>query len=251
MPNKEIQVPPVAVITGGTTGIGGATARELASRGYNLLLVALDDPDSLAVELTLMGVRAEFLRADLSNAASAAKVIVDRCISLFGRLDLLINCAGVIHHKELTAVTEHDWDRIFAVNLKAPYFLIQQSYPYLKLNHGSIVNVSSMNAVKPMKENQLYDSLKAALNNLTQGFALEFREAGVRVNAVMPGGVRTPLVENWLTQYLGREAIESDFEDPAIATPERIAQVIAALASPELAWINGSIIPVDGGYWLG
>ena len=241
----------VAVITGGTTGIGGAVARELADRGYNLVLVALEDSNNLAEELTERDHVAHFLKIDLSSPESAAKTIVETAIGYFGRLDLLVNCAGVISHKDVALVTDSDWDRIFAINLKAPFFLIQQAFPYLKNSRGNIINVSSMNAVNPMKSNHLYDSLKASLNNLTMGLALDFRDSGVRVNAVMPGGVRTPLVVQWLREYLGREPTEVDFEIPSLAAPEQIAKVIAMLASDEMSWVNGVTLPVDGGYGLG
>ena len=92
------------------------------------------------------------------------------CSPLFGM--------RVISHKDVEEVTEKDWDRIFAVNLKAAFFLAQQAFPHLELTRGNIINVSSTNAIRPASRNQLYDSLKAALNNLTQGLALDFRDSG-------------------------------------------------------------------------
>ena len=119
MPNKnESSATPVAVITGGTTGIGAATALELAKRGYNLLIVALDDPDNLEAHLKSTGALVEFLKIDLRASQSSAITIIDRTIKLFGGIDLLVNCAGVIAHKDIEQVTEADWDRIFAINLK-------------------------------------------------------------------------------------------------------------------------------------
>ena len=239
-----------AIITGGTTGIGRATARELADRGYNLLLVGLQDPDLLEKELLDHGVIARFMQIDLSEGQSAAKEIVTTAIQTFHRIDLVINCAGVISYKDITNVSDADWDRIFAINLKAPFFLAQQAFPHLELTRGQIINVSSTNANKPASRNQLYDSLKAALNNLTQGLALDFRASGVRVNAVMPGGVHTPLVEEWLNIYLGRALAKADFDIPSLAEPEQIARVIAALASPDMAWVNGATLAADGGFGL-
>ena len=241
---------PLAIITGGTTGIGRATARELADRGYNLLLIGLSDPDQLERELLDRGVIARFLEADLSTPEIAAKAIVATAIELFHRIDLVVNCAGVISHKDIQSVVEADWERIFAINLKAPFFLAQQALPHLELTRGCIINVSSTNALHPAKKNQLYDSLKAALNNLTQGLALDFRDLGVRVNAVAPGGVRTPLSEAWLHEYLGRAPIKEDFNIPSLAVPEQIAKVIAALASADMAWVNGVTLAADGGFGL-
>ena len=248
MPNKGSRV---AVVTGGTTGIGGASAKELASRGYRLLLVGLADPDNLVTQLRETGAEVEFLALDLLEPESAAKIAIARAIELFDQLDLLVNCAGTISHKDPALISEADWDRIFAINLKAPFFFMQQALPFLQEVSGSIINVSSTNAFQPMIRNQLYDSLKAALNNLTQGFALEYRERGVRVNAIMPGGVRTSLSEQWLSEYLGRSTKDSDFDIPSLARPEQIAKVIGALAGEEMSWVNGVTLPVDGGYSLG
>ena len=242
---------PVAIITGGTTGIGGATARELSKRGYNLLLVGLEDPFNLESELSGVQVSAMFLAADLRAPESAAKEIVDTAISLFHRIDLLVNCAGVVSYKGIDKVTDADWERIFAVNLKAPFFLAQQAFPHLELTQGNIINVSSTNAIRPAKNNHLYDSLKAALNNLTQGLALDFRDAGVRVNAIMPGGVRTQLTEKWLSDVLGRTPVKEDFNIPSLAQPEQIARVIAVLASADMSWVNGVTFAADGGFGLG
>ncbi len=241
----------VAIITGGTTGIGGATARELAKLGYRLMLIALSDPDGIVDELTRAGASVHFLQIDLSDSENAAKVIVGKTIALWDRLDLLVNCAGTISHHELGEVTDINWEKIFAVNLKAPFFMMQQAIPYLRASRGNIINVSSINAWDPAKRNHLYDSLKAALNNLTKGFSLELRDSGVRVNAIMPGGVRTPLVDQWLRDYLGREPTPSDLDSPAIAQPDQIAKVIASLASDDMSWVNGVELPVDGGFRLG
>ena len=252
MANKEEGgLQPVAVITGGTTGIGAATARELASRGYQLYLVGLDDPDELLPELQSAGASADFLQIDLAAPVSAARATISGAISRFGRIDLLVNCAGTISYKDPALISEADWDKIFAINLKAPFFLIQQALPYLKLSRGSVINVSSTNAIHPMKKNQLYDSLKAALNNLTQGLALEYREFGVRINAVMPGGVKTPLTEKWLIDYLGKAPTSEDYDIPSLAQPEQVAKVIASLAQIDMAWVNGVTLPVDGGFVLG
>ena len=252
MANKEeIGLNPVAVITGGTSGIGAATARELASRGYRLFLVGLADPDHLLFELHAAGVNADFLQIDLADPENAARAIISGAISRYGGIDLLINSAGTISYKDPELISNSDWDQIFAINLKAPFFVIQQALPYLKLSRGVVINVSSTNAIHPMKRNQLYDSLKAALNNLTQGLALEYRESGIRINAVMPGGVQTSLTERWLIDYLGRSPTSDDYNIPSLAQPEQIAKVIASLARSDMAWVNGVTLPVDGGYVLG
>lgn len=241
----------VAIITGGTTGLGAATTRLFASNGYRVLATALNDPDQLIPLLMAQGYNVHFLPSDLSTPKESSNAIVDQAISLFGQIDVVVNCAAMISHKELSQVTESDWDDIFAVNLKAPFFMAQSAFPFLAQTKGCIINISSMNAWKVNVKNHLYDSLKAALNHLTKGLALEFRESGVRVNAIMPGAMNTPLISEWLEVFLGRPSESADLAQPHIATPEMVAQGILALASDELRWINGVELPMDGGYHLG
>ena len=251
MMNKDVaDESPVVIITGGTTGLGAAVARLLHAKGYRLLLTALDDPQDLHAEILKSGSAAIFLSADLKDAEKSAQKIVDAAIGAWGRIDAVINCAATISHKDVDEVSESDWDEIFATNLKAPFFMAQKAFPYLKATRGSIVNVSSINAWRPAKKNQLYDSLKAALNNLTEGLALEYLEHGVRVNALLPGGFKTPLVAKWLELYLDRVPNEADFESPSVGSAQRVAQGVVALISPELSWVNGALLPIDGGYRL-
>lgn len=251
MMNKDVAVEsPVVIITGGTTGLGAAVARLLHAKRFRILLTALDDPQDLCGEILQNGGAAIFISADLKNAESSAEQIVDAAIGAWGRIDAVINCAATISHKDVSQVSESDWDEIFATNLKGPFFMAQKAFPYLKTTRGSIVNISSINAWRPAKKNQLYDSLKAALNNLTEGLALEYLEHGVRVNALLPGGFKTPLVEKWLELYLDRVPNDQDFESPSVGSAERVAQGVLALISTELSWINGALLPIDGGYRL-
>ena len=241
----------VAIITGGTTGLGAATASLFASNGYRVLATALGDPDQLIPLFVSQGYDLHFFRSDLSTPKESSNAIVNQAISLFGQIDVVVNCAAMISHKELSQVTESDWDDIFAVNLKAPFFMAQAAFPHLAKTRGCIINISSTNAWKVNVKNHLYDSLKAGLNHLTKGLALEFRESGVRVNAVMPGAMHTPLVEEWLELSLGRPTAASDLAHPHVATPDMVARGILALASEDLRWINGVELPIDGGYHLG
>lgn len=241
----------VAIITGGTTGLGAATTKLLASNGYRVLATALSDPDQLIPKLVAQGYDVHFLGCDLSTPKKSANAIVEQAVSLFGRIDVVVNCAAMISHKEVSQVTENDWDEIFAVNLKAPFFMAQSALPYLAKTKGCIINISSTNAWTVNIKNHLYDSLKAALNHLTKGLALEFRDQGVRVNALMPGAMHTPLVGAWLDEYLERPRTDADLDHPYVAAPEIVAQGILALASEELRWVNGVELPIDGGYHLG
>lgn len=241
----------VAVITGGTTGLGAATTELFASNGYRVLATALSDLDNVIPKLVAQDYEAHFFPCDLGTPKKSSDEIINHAISLFGQIDVVVNCAAMISHKEVSQVTESDWDEIFAVNLKAPFFMAQAALPYLTKTKGCIINISSTNAWKVNLKNHLYDSLKAALNHLTKGLALEFREEGVRVNALMPGAMHTPLVRAWLDEYLDRPATDADLSSPSVVAPEIVAQGVLALASEELWWINGVELPMDGGYRLG
>ena len=241
----------VAIITGATTGLGAASAELFARSGFRVLATALSDHDGFIAKLQAQNLEISFFPADLRDAQNSAKAIVERSIQLYGQIDVVVNCAARISHKPVVEVEEADWDEIFAVNLKAPFFIAQMAFPHLAKTKGCIINISSTNAWRVDLKNQLYDSLKAALNHLTKGLALEFREAGVRVNAIMPGAMRTPLIDEWLKLYLGRAAQGADLQGANVATPQMVASVILGLASEEMRWINGAEIPVDGGFHLG
>ncbi len=241
----------IAIVTGGTTGLGAVITELLAKNGYKVLATSLSDSNGVIPALLAQNLEVRFISADLLRPSIAAKEITQEAISAWGRIDLVVNCAAMIVHKRVEDVSDKDWDCIFAVNLKAPFFLAQAALPYLEKSKGSIINISSTNAWNVNLKNQLYDSLKAGLNHLTKGLALEFRERGVRVNALMPGAMNTPLLESWLEEFKGGPATKEDFSTANIAEPIWIARAVLALASPDCAWINGAEIPIDGGFSLG
>jgi NAD(P)-dependent dehydrogenase (short-subunit alcohol dehydrogenase family) len=241
----------VVIITGGTTGLGGACTKLFAQNGYRVLASNISDNEGFIDKLRAEGLGVEFFAADLSAPDISAKAIVARAVELWNRIDVVVNCAGRISHKAVEDVTDADWNEIFAVNLKAPFFMAQAAFPHLAKTKGCIINISSTNAWRVNLKNHLYDSLKAALNHLTKGLALEYRDSGVRVNALMPGGMRTPMVNEWISKYMGRATMPTDLMNPAIADPVMVAPGVLALASDELRWINGAEIPMDGGIHLG
>ncbi|WNR42969.1 SDR family NAD(P)-dependent oxidoreductase [Paenibacillus roseipurpureus] len=248
---------PVALVTGATSGIGKAAALKLAEHGIRLALTGLDSEQGMLMVQAIqeLGGEAMFLPADLSDP-SAPGQIISRVQNRWNRLDILVNCAAAICNKHIDKIVPEDWDHLFAVNVKAPFFLTQQALPMLRISKGTVINVSSMNAIRNAANNLVYDSLKAALNHMTRGLAKELREDGIRVNAVMPGGTRTPLLQEWFIQKEGNEAQgavrfrQTEF-DGKTAQPEQIAEVIYFLTTAQASWINGADIPVDGGVFLG
>lgn len=240
----------VAIITGGSTGLGLAINQLFLENGYRVLATALaDSPERKA--LSDQGLPSEFIASDLNFPEAQSHIVINHAIALWGQIDVLVNCAGRIAHKEVSAVTTLDWDEVLNVNVKAPFFMAQAAVDHLSKREGCIINISSTAAKNPMLKNQIYDTSKAALNQLTRSLALEFRERKVRVNALMPGGMRTPLVEEWLEKHLGHKPSAIELASPNMREPKDIAQGVLALASPELWVINGAEIAIDSGFHIG
>ncbi|AZN43152.1 SDR family oxidoreductase [Paenibacillus albus] len=139
---------------------------------------------------------------------------------------------------------------------ESPFFLIQAALPYLLKTKGSVVNVSSINGARVAPNNMVYDSMKAALNHMTAGFTIDYRDQGVRFNALLPAGVDTLLLENAFKQQITdpqrfEEAMAAVRKSPKLARPEQIADMIVLVASDKASWLNGASIPLEGGYSLG
>ncbi|MFD8153188.1 SDR family NAD(P)-dependent oxidoreductase [Streptomyces sp. NPDC059720] len=247
----------VAVVTGAVSGIGRATARALGEQGCSVLIhgPTQDDAGTVA-ELTGRGFDVAYAGQDLTDPVPGARHIVDAATSRWGRIDILVSNAAAMLHRPLDAVTGAQWDTVMAVNVKAPFFLVQAARRELTRTQGCVILVSSTNALGVQRNNLVYDTSKAALNHLAMGLALELRDDGVRVNALMPGGTRSPLLERWQEEASGsregaRQMMEAGERRGSIAEPEWIADAAVALASGEMNWVNGAVIPVDGGFRLG
>jgi NAD(P)-dependent dehydrogenase (short-subunit alcohol dehydrogenase family) len=244
----------VALITGSTSGIGRAAAIELARRGVKMTIHGMNEERGhLAVEEILaFGGKAIFVQQNLSHP-EAAKEIIQQATEHWGALDILVNNAALICNKPMEELTHEDWDSLFAVNVKAAFFLTQAALPWLKRSgEGTVINVSSINRLVNDSNNLVYDTMKAALNHMSRGLSLDLRNSSIRVNAIMPGGTETPLLNSWIKKKnYDPIDIERIKEATKLASPEQIAEVIVFLASNRSAWVNGAEIPVDGGYFIG
>lgn len=236
-----------ALITGGTSGIGLATAKKLAQLGIHVLVVGRNaERGKKAVdEIRTAGGKADFISSDLHDAASARDV-AKRAVELGnGQIDILINNAGIYPFGPTHEMTEEQFDRVFSTNVKAPYFLVAELAPLMaRRGKGAIVNLSTMVADYGMPGMSLYGSSKAAINLLTKTWAAEYGPKGIRVNAVSPGPTRTEG-----TDAMGEGLVQLAAQAPAgrPATADEIAEAIVFLATDRASFIHGAKLAVDGG----
>jgi NAD(P)-dependent dehydrogenase (short-subunit alcohol dehydrogenase family) len=231
-----------ALVTGGTAGIGRATAEALAREGAHVLITGRSDARGAEVVAAIQqaGGEAEFVGADLSSP--------DGVRSLLGRagdVDILVNNAGVFPGGPTHELPESVFDETFAINVKAPFLLTAGIAPRMvERGRGTIINVTTMAAEFGMAGLSAYGASKAAVALLTKAWAAEYGPLGVRVNAVSPGPTRTPGTDAMGDDFL---AIVSTVPLGRAADPNEIAETILFLASDRASYLNGAVIPVDGG----
>ncbi|WP_234358592.1 SDR family NAD(P)-dependent oxidoreductase [Streptomyces sp. NRRL B-24085] len=236
----------VALVTGATSGIGAATAAALAERGAHVLVAGRDAArgESVAAAIRARGGKADFLAADLTTVA-AARDLAQRATDIGGAVDILVNNAGIYPFGPTADTEEAQFDAVYALNVKAPYYLVAELAPAMaERGRGAVVNVSTMVADFGMAGMALYGSSKAAVNLLTKSWAAEYGPQGVRVNAVGVGPTRTEGTAG-MGDDLGGLAAQAPAGRPA--SPEEVASVITFLASEAASFVHGAIVPVDGG----
>ena len=236
-----------ALITGATSGIGRATTDKLARSGVHVMVVGrnVERGEKIITQMRAAGGKADFIPSDLRDAASA-RAVARKAIELGGgHVDILINNAGIFPFGLTHEMSEASFDEVYALNVKAPYFLVAELAPSMaQRGKGAIVNISTMVADYGAPGMSLYGSSKAAINLLTKAWAAEYGPKGVRVNAVSPGPTRTEG-----TTAMGDALQELAAQAPAgrPAAPEEIAEAIVFLATDSASFVQGAILPVDGG----
>jgi NAD(P)-dependent dehydrogenase (short-subunit alcohol dehydrogenase family) len=240
----------VAIVTGAAQGIGAACAERLAGDGAAVALWDVDAArgEALAAALRGRGQRAAFMACNVADKA-AVDGAVAATLQAFGRIDALINNAGIFRAAEFLEIEEADWDAVIAVNLKGA-FLVGQAVAreMVKTGGGAIVNMSSVNAVMAIPSIASYNASKGGVNQLTRVMALALAEHGIRVNAVAPGTIATELAQKAvLGSDEARARIMSRTPMKRLGTPAEIADVCAFLLSSASSYMTGEIVYVDGG----
>jgi NAD(P)-dependent dehydrogenase (short-subunit alcohol dehydrogenase family) len=243
----------VALITGGGTGIGRATALALAADGVAVVLAGRrpDPLEAVAAEVEAAGGRALAVPGDLAVADDAARA-VRSAVEAFGSLHVVVNNAGVIRRNiRLHDVDVALWDELIAINLRGPYLVMHAALPELLKADGDrcIVNVSSTLAVRPAPGVAPYAAAKGALISLTRSVALEYAADGIRCNVVLPASVVTDLARTDRPDFDERRAdMEAGYPMGRLGEPEDVASAIRWLADPGAGWVTGAEVRVDGGF---
>ncbi len=241
----------VAVVTGAARGIGKRICLELAERGYKIAVNDLNAPDETIRELRSAGAEALALPGDVSDEATV-RGMVEVVMGEFGRVDVLVNNAGISTIVPAEETTLADWNRTLAVNLTGPFLLCREfGKTMLDRGSGSIVNVASVAGLLGVGDRAAYNASKHGLVGLTRTLAAEWGGRGVRVNAVCPGWVKTEMDDE--DQAVGGYT-DTDIEDRVpmarFATPDDVAKAVAFLADPEWSgFVNGHALSVDGGWF--
>jgi len=232
------------IITGGTSGIGLATAKIFLSKNFNCVLVGRNPARFEKIKSELNG-NFEFISADVRKVEDCDKIIL-QTVEIFGGVDVLINCAGIYHEGAITSTDEKIFDDIFATNVKGIFFASRAAVDALIKSRGAIVNVASDAGIKGNYFCAAYSASKGAVVAFTRSLALELASFPVRVNCVAPGDILTPLTLNQLKNSNSTiEELEKFYPLGRIGTAQEVAEAIYFLATAK--FITGAVLSVDGG----
>jgi 3-oxoacyl-[acyl-carrier protein] reductase len=244
---------PVAIVTGGSRGIGRAIVEILCERGHRVLFTYMArEEDAIAVEASVhsAGGEAKKLRADASDPSSA-KIVVQAAMDAFGQVDVLVNNAGThLPYVSVADTSVDEWNRVLAVNLSGPFHMIQAVLPHMRSRkQGCIVNLSSNVTNRMPAQNCVYTVSKVGLEAMTRILSKEEGRNGIRVNAIGPGPIRTDMLEETMVK-IGAERADAFIKSVPLGRkgePREIAEAVAFLVSGAASYLTGQVIFVNGG----
>ncbi|MET2833073.1 SDR family NAD(P)-dependent oxidoreductase [Mesorhizobium shangrilense] len=236
----------VVVVTGGNRGIGRAIAERLADEEAMVVVGDLFDERSPPVSVE----RLAFMCLDVTKETSV-RAFVDEVLQKFGRIDVLVNNAGIIVHKSIDEQTVEDWDRLMAVNLRGPFLMAKYVAPEMRrVGLGTIVNIGSVEGFMVNPWHTAYAATKAGVHGLTLGLSVDLGPDGIRCNTVCPGWIETDLNRSYVELHPDRSLVERELAQlhpvGRIGSPKEIANAVLWLASDESSFVSGEMIAVDG-----
>ncbi len=245
----------VAIVTGGTAGIGKGIALTFGRAGASVVINGVNEARGLAAqkELQNTGINARFIAADVADDPALANLVA-QTVKLHGRLDILVNNAAYVQsqmYQPLAELSQAEWDKALAINYRSAVVACKTALPHLQLSRGCILNISSVGGVETFLNATAYCPAKAALEHFTRGLARELAPQGVRVNAIAPGWINTPGVA-FQTSNVERtqEVVSRKIPLGRLGEPEDIANAALFLASDLASYMTGTVVTVDGGWLL-
>ena len=247
----------VAIVTGASSGIARATALLFAREGAKVVCVdqqlesrfACETPDTITA-ISEAGGEAVYVQADVADSR-AVNHAVEVCIQKFGKVDILVNCAGIFVRNSIIDVSDDEWKRVLDVNLSGYFYMSRAVLPHMKSQgQGRIVNISSIHGIRGTGTAATYCASKGGVENLTKQIAMEFAPFNIRVNAVTPGTIETAMCKPFLDTPELRAEYEKRTLLPRLGVPEDVAYCALFLASPESSYVVGHSLVVDGGWTI-
>lgn len=245
----------VAIITGGGSGIGKAMCLLFAQQGASVFILDIDESSAAATvqDIEGNGGHGVFKKCSVANK-SEVEAVIQSIITTANRLDIVVNNAGIAHVGNAETTATEDFDRLFAVNVKGAYHVIQAALPYLKVRGGVVLNMASVAASVGIADRFAYSMTKGAMVGMTLSVAKDYLQHNIRCNSISPGRVHTPFVDGFLKKtYPGREAemfekLSKTQPIGRMGKPEEIAHLALYLCSEEAGFITGCDYPIDGGF---
>lgn len=233
-----------AIVTGASTGIGRAIAERYVEEGANVVIADIQDEDG---KQAADEIGCTYKHCDVSDTSEVEQVI-EETVEEYGGLDIIVNNAGIGAASALEEMDEDEWEQVLAVNLTGVKNCSKAALPHLKESEGTIINIASIYGLVAGPGATAYATAKGGVVNFTRSVAVDYAEANVRVNAICPGFVETPMTDEMLEDESFYHFVQNETPMNRVADPDEIAGVAAFLASEDASYMTGAMIPVDGGW---